>query len=246
MFLTEKGPYGYSRGHRLLEITCLIVFFLQVGNIAWRLYCGVNNAATAVAMGMCLLAGYYIADLLSGLAHWAGDTLGTENTPLVGQSFIKPFRAHHDDPRDITRHDFIETNGNNSIVTTIGLIHVIWFLQSTPGPFFYYSACLTSASLWIFGTNQFHKWAHQEKVPGIVAWAQQAGIILGKAHHNVHHAPPRDTYYCITHGQLNPLLAKIGFFRGLEAAIAVVAPQWLYLDERTVPATNGKTNERKK
>ena len=58
------------------------------------------------------------------------------------------------------------------------------------------------------------------------------GLILSPEHHKTHHTAPFETYYCITHGMLNPLLARARFFRRAEKLVAMVAPDFLYLDER--------------
>jgi ubiquitin-conjugating enzyme E2 variant len=62
---------------------------------------------------------------------------------------------------------------------------------------------------------------------------QRAGLILSPEHHAVHHAAPRDKYYCITVGWMNPVLEKVRFFRFLEAAISRIRPGALRPD-RTI------------
>jgi plasmanylethanolamine desaturase len=153
----------------------------------------------AVALGsagwvvVAAAVGLVAADLLSGLVHWAFDTWGSPSTPGVGRTFIVPFRIHHSDPQDITHHGFIATNGHN---------------------------CLAAVSLGTFGTNQFHKWAHQPQVSPAIAWLQRHHLVLNPEHHEVHHTRPFDQHYCITTGWLNEPLRKVGFFRGLERLIS--------------------------
>ena len=114
---TPAQPSPYGRGHRALEIASITFVF---GSLVW-IACAHRRAprsasATGRGIAIAALVGYLVSDFLSGFVHWAGDTIGDETTPVFGPNFVQPFRYHHVDPEDITRHDFIETNGNNCIV----------------------------------------------------------------------------------------------------------------------------------
>jgi len=231
--LSEK-KYSYSRSHRMMEIAGIAALFLLLGYVALCLVLGIGTVAQALAVLGTIVVGYFLTDFISGFVHWAGDTLGSETMPVIGPGFVKPFRFHHVDQKDITRHDFIETNGNNCIVSVLLMLHVAILMPRTPGFFFYYGALMFSVALFTLGTNQFHKWAHTdvEQLGPTVRWLQRAGLILSPEHHVTHHTAPHATYYCITHGMLNPLLARIRFFRRAEKVVAAYKPHWLYLDER--------------
>lgn len=75
-----------------------------------------------------------------------------------------------------------------------------------------------------FLTNQFHKWAHMEEPPAVAVWLQKRGLILNAEHHDIHHASPYETYYCITADFWNPLLDRLRFFERTERFIRRVVP----------------------
>ena len=159
-----------------------------------------------------------------GLRPLGGDTIGDQNTPVFGPNFVTPFRYHHVDPKDITRHDFVETNGNNCIVVAPVLALLLLVTPKTAGWFFYLCAVMAFTSWFVFCTNQFHKWAHDDHPARWVRALQQAGLILSPEHHAIHHASPQDKAYCITVGWMNPILDRTSFFRICEAIIGRVVP----------------------
>lgn len=169
-------------------------------------------------IALAAVAGYVAADFLSGLAHWAFDTWGSAATPLIGEGFIRPFREHHDDAESITRHDFVETNGNNCLAAIPVLaVAAVAPVGTRSGVFV--AAFLLFASLAVIATNQFHKWAHTDDPGPLVRWLQRWHLILPADHHRAHHEAPHTTNYCITTGWMNPLLTAIGFHRRLERVI---------------------------
>ena len=68
-------------------------------------------------MASAFMLGFVLADLVSGVVHWLADTWGSPDMSVIGQALIRPFREHHVDQKEITRHGFVETNGNNCFIS---------------------------------------------------------------------------------------------------------------------------------
>jgi plasmanylethanolamine desaturase len=235
---------SYSKAHRALElfgvvsaysmVAFLLVRFVLVVKDAYSVDVGHANWLLFILFAAAGI-GYLFADFMSGLIHWAFDRFGTVKTPLLGENFVRPFRFHHVDPKDITRHDFLETNGNNCIVTVPVLAGLIWGpfnLQS--GLSLFFVAMITLAAVFTFATNQFHKWAHYDRPPAIVVWLQDRHFILPRDHHKVHHTFPYESHYCITTGWLNRPLVAIGFWRRAEWVLENVVKMKVHRDPAPV------------
>uniref|UniRef100_A0A8C7C428 Plasmanylethanolamine desaturase 1 n=1 Tax=Oncorhynchus kisutch TaxID=8019 RepID=A0A8C7C428_ONCKI len=126
--------------------------------------------------------GIVMADFASGMVHWGADTWSSVDIP----PFICPFRENHIDPTAITRHNFIETNGNNCMLTILPLAHM-------------------SVTL----TNQIHKWSHSYfGLPRWVMLLQDCHLVLPQKHHRIQHVSNHETYYCITTGTIRYCLLE--------------------------------------
>ena len=175
---------------RVVEISSVAGFCILLVLNALRL------SAPPWFIPLALLAGWVLADLFSGLVHWALDTCGSVRTPFVGPAFIRPFREHHAEPEAMTRHDFIEVNGA-SCLGCLPLLVLCFFVNG------FLHALLAFTSLGILLANQCHKWAHADSLPPLVRVLQKARLVLNATEHAKHHTPPYDSHFCTASGWLN-------------------------------------------
>jgi len=164
MTLKSEADRGFLLLARASEWLGIILTFMMpvlvVGNIQ-------HDVEGLTSWGVVVLAaflGYLAADFLSGIVHWAGDRWGSEETFMLGPTIVKPFREHHVDEKAITRHGFVETNGNNCMGTTVILV----FSLLLPEEGLLGLLCrigAVSLSFGLFATNQFHKWSHLDTPP---------------------------------------------------------------------------------
>ena len=175
--------------------------------------------AVALALPAGLLAGYLLADLLAGAVHWLADRCFDPETPVLGPLLIGPFRAHHDDPTSIARHDVFEVAGNAALVSLP--LAVAFLALPRPDGFAATLLCVTalSFSAAAVATNVFHRWAHAASPPRLARQLQRLGLILTPMRHALHHRGEHDRAYCVTSGWLNPVLDRLGFFARLERLV---------------------------
>ncbi|KAJ3654249.1 hypothetical protein Zmor_013447 [Zophobas morio] len=221
--LLKGKPLIVTKSKRTQECICVgICMTLMVVNFFFIIFhVRIDNLSTILVAAFC---GIVTADFGSGLVHWAADTWGSVELPILGKNFLRPFREHHIDPTSITRHDFIETNGDNFMVTIPFLARMVWdFLTLSEDDVqkkFTWNCYVFLLALFVAMTNQIHKWSHTYfGLPGWVVWLQECHVILPRRHHRIHHVAPHETYFCITTGWLNWPLEKLRFWSILEAVI---------------------------
>jgi ubiquitin-conjugating enzyme E2 variant len=219
-----------------LDLIAIATVVALLATIVLRIVRTASGLGDWLCVGIALPLGYPIADLATGIVHWAGDRIGDERTPLF-KRFIAPFRRHHVRPLEITAHGFIETNGHNALGVLPVLLAVYLGIPDPTAFGLFVLSLITSAATLGLVSNQIHKWAHSPEVPRLVARLQRAGLILPPERHRLHHTPPFDQHYCITVGWLSEPLGRVGFFRALDRLVAAASAESL---RRTSPLRYGR------
>src|SRR3569833_3290364 len=145
---TKQTTYGYSRRHRAVEIASIVAVFGLLLAFGIRVGQTVDTPLGWVGLAITLLAAYIATDVITNNNHKTNNTNKHKQKPFLGPNFIRPFREHHTDQKDITRHDFIETNGNNCIVVLVPLLGA-YFLSPRVGFGFILAAFVVFSGLFV-------------------------------------------------------------------------------------------------
>ncbi|PIA32972.1 hypothetical protein AQUCO_04200010v1 [Aquilegia coerulea] len=161
------------------------------------------------------LFGYLMADLVSGIFHWAVDNYGDASTPFFGYH-IDAFVYHHQKPAMITKNEFANLNFRNA-QTLMFILFPIGFACNDPAILAFVGTFFGCA---MFGL-QIHAWAHGNKtqLPSWVVALQRIGVLVSPIKHSLHHRPPFCNNYCMVSGVCNVFMDKLRVFEAMEVII---------------------------
>jgi ubiquitin-conjugating enzyme E2 variant len=153
-----------------------------------------------------------LADFISGLVHWLEDAYARPDMRLVGKIAEENLR-HHARPREFISKSWWESSSDLLLVGLLALL--VSLLTHTFSGWLLLFVGLT------INANQIHKWSHQgpRENPKIVTWLQQKKVLQTPREHARHHRGEKNSHYCVITNHLNPVLEKIGFWKGLENGI---------------------------
>lgn len=176
------------------------------------------SPATSVHLAESMVAallGYFLADLGSGIYHWAIDNYGDASTPIFG-SQIEAFQGHHRWPWTITCRQFANNIHSLARVVALAMLPVD---VAVADPLWHSFISVFSGC--ILFSQQFHAWAHgtKSRLPAPVVMLQDAGLLVSRQRHADHHRPPYNGNYCIVSGVWNAFLDRHSIFQVAEMVI---------------------------
>jgi hypothetical protein len=164
-----------------------------------------------------LLAGYFLADLFSGLVHWVVDTWLDEG--MLGRG-IAITREHHTHPGHVLLYGFLDqaSLGAAPSAAVVGVaatltalfpvsaltyaLMIVWFVIAT---------CM------LFGMS-FHNLAHRPVRPLLLRMAQRLHLVCSPEHHWCHHRD-HTIRYCVINGWANYPCDRLRLWSRLELLV---------------------------
>lgn len=167
---------------------------------------------------LTVLGAWLLADLLTGIVHWAQDKLLVSESRFSILNDIKADNdLHHAKPAAMIRYSWWENI--NTSVPYAWPVALVLFLVGAP------------MLIWLvvfFGSfaNLIHRFSHlpKGKLNWFLRFMQRTGLFISVDHHKEHHFDKNGVVrkenttgkYCPMTNWLNPWLDLIGFFSALE------------------------------
>ncbi|MCI4644214.1 MAG: fatty acid desaturase family protein [Hyphomonadaceae bacterium] len=174
-----------------------------------------NDALPSAWTAVQLMAGWMLADFLSGVFHWAEDRYGSPRWPVLGGAIRDTIR-HHRKPRGFLAKPVLNRSWRIFLIAGLALLAFAllgWLNAFT-------LSLVIGAGL----ANEIHAAAHSSPTENgrLLTSLQRLGIIQSHAHHAVHHRNLKNVNYCTVTNWLNPVLERVRFWRRLEAVIRIL------------------------
>jgi ubiquitin-conjugating enzyme E2 variant len=183
---------------------------------AWLVIHGPDAGPLAYRLPVVILGALFVADLVSGVVHWATDTWFDE---VVYTRVISIAREHHIHPHHIVGYGFRDYVAYSSwpILISLAPVGLLLTLLPHPGAFVFdcIVVCLVVSICMFFGTHA-HRLGHRRSRWRVVRLLQRCRFLITTRHHGVHHRDNHDVRYCVINGWANHVCDAIGVWRGLE------------------------------